>query len=311
MTIRTFQAGDEAAQVGIFNDAAADLPKFKPATLDELRRRLRAPDFDPSTRFFALAGGRPVGYASFHANGRLSYPWCRKGHEGLADPLLDAVLQAMKQRGLRRAFAAYRGDWPAQREFFLGHGFRPAREMLNFVLDLVQMPTPAARSATAITPLTPADLPAVQQLAPGVLGIEDPAALERYFFHNPYFPPESAFVLRSRGGTPVAAGMLVVNPAYASPGQADPLMPCFRLGAFGTEGMQTKRLNGLVSFLTPDTREAKPFALDLLGHAAFKLRDTDVETFSAQVASDAEHLLRIYKQYFRRQGSFPIYEREL
>src|SRR5262249_11443105 len=149
------------------------------------------------------------------------------------DPLLDAVLRAMRQRGLRRAFAAYRGDWPAQRDFFLRHGFRPAREMVNFVLDLVEMPTPAARSATAITPLTPADLPAVRQLAPGVLRIEDPAGLERHFFHNPYSPPDSAFVLRNRGGAPAAVGMLVVNPGYASPGQADPLMPCFRLGAFG------------------------------------------------------------------------------
>ena len=35
MTIRTFQPGDDVAQVGIYNEAAGDLPKFKPATLDE------------------------------------------------------------------------------------------------------------------------------------------------------------------------------------------------------------------------------------------------------------------------------------
>ena len=53
MTIRTYQPGDEVAQVGIYNEAAGDLPKFKPATLDEVRRRARGPDFDPDTRFFA------------------------------------------------------------------------------------------------------------------------------------------------------------------------------------------------------------------------------------------------------------------
>src|SRR5260370_747651 len=49
MTIRTFQSGDEAGQVSIYNEACAHLPRFKPATLDEVRRRCRAPDFNPPT----------------------------------------------------------------------------------------------------------------------------------------------------------------------------------------------------------------------------------------------------------------------
>src|SRR5207302_1892542 len=145
MTIRTFQTGDEVAQVSIYNEAAAALPKFKAATIDEVRRRLRDRDFDPLTRFYALAAGKSVGYATFQNNGRVSFPWCRKGHEALAVPLLDQVLAAMRQRGMRRAFAAYRGDWPVQREFFLKHGFTQTREMINYVLDIVEMPTPAAR----------------------------------------------------------------------------------------------------------------------------------------------------------------------
>jgi hypothetical protein len=88
-------------------------------------------------------------------------------------------------------------------------------------------------------------------------------------------------------------------------------MPCFRLGAFGTEDMNTKRLNGLFSFLAADARDTHPLALDLMGYAAYKLRDTDVETFAAQVPSDAGHLLRFYKQYFQRQASFPVLERTL
>ena len=54
MEIRTFRPGDDAAQVSIYNEAAADLPKFKAATLDEVRRRSRAAEFDPSTRFVAV-----------------------------------------------------------------------------------------------------------------------------------------------------------------------------------------------------------------------------------------------------------------
>ncbi len=92
MEIRTYQPGDDVAQVSIYNEAAADLPKFKAATLDEIRRRARAADYDPSTRFVAVVDRRPVAYAVFQTNGRVSYPWCRKGHETAAQPLFERVL---------------------------------------------------------------------------------------------------------------------------------------------------------------------------------------------------------------------------
>jgi hypothetical protein len=312
MTIRTFQAGDDVAQVSIYNEAAAELPKFKAATVDEVRRRCRAPDFDPATRFYALVNGRPVGYVTYQLNGRVSFPWCRKGQEALAEPLVEHALSAMRQRGLRRAFAAYRGDWPAQRDFFVARGFRQSREMINYVLDLVDMPTPAARLSSAIGPLRPADVPDVLEMCPGVMRVRDAAGLEAHLFRNPYFPPDALFAVRSKADDrPVAVGLLVVNAAYADPKQLDAGMPCFRLGAFGTEGMTTKRINGMFSLLAPNNKDFTPAGLDLLSWATTRLADTDVATFAAQVPSDAEHLARFYKSLFRRQGSFPIYEREL
>jgi hypothetical protein len=312
MTIRTFDAGDEATQISIYNEAAAELPRFKPATLDEVRRRHRAADFDRASRFFALAGGRPVAYAGFQANGRISYPWCRKGHEALAEPLLAHVLEQMKKRGMQRAFAAYRADWPAVRAFLLRHGFTVVRDIINFVLDLAEMPTPAARASSNISPLLPADVPAVLALGAKVLQARSPAELEDHLFRNPYFGPDSLFALRNRtDGTPVAVGALIANPTYADPKQVDAGMPCFRLGAFGTEGMNTKRINGLFSFLVADNRDAAPLGLDLMAHASMRLEETNVEAFGAQVPSDAPHLLRFYSQYYRRQGSFPIFERVL
>lgn len=312
MEIRAYRPGDETAQVSIYNEAAGELPKFKAATLDEVRRKARGTDYDPSARFLALADGRPVGYAAFAATGRISYPWCRKGHEAAAQPLFDRVVQAMKERGLARAFAAYRSDWPAQQQFFLSNGFQQRREMVNYVLDIVEMPTPMARPSSSVGPATPDDVPAILELGANVLLIREKAALEQYLFHNSYFSADSVFVLRNKaGGVALAVAILVADPAYANPRQVDSAMPCFRLGAFGTEGMSTKRINGLFSFLAADTRDAHPLALDLLGYAAHKLQDTDVETFAAQVPSDAGHLLRIYKQYFQRQGSFPILERTL
>jgi hypothetical protein len=316
MTIRTFQPGDDIAQVGIYNEAAGELPKFKPATLDEVRRRCRSADFDPRARFYAVpdgtSGNRAVGYSAFQHNGRVSFPWCRKGFEDQAEPLFEVMLDAMRERGLRHAFAAYRGDWPAQRDFFLAHGFRQTREMINYVMDLNEMPTPAARAGGGISPLTPDDIPAVIKMGAGVLRTTDPQQLEALLFRNPYYPSDSLFSLRSRaGGHPIAVGIVVTNPEYANPKQLDAGMPCFRLGAFGSEGMSVKRINGVFSFLASEPREAHPYGLELLSYACVAVEATDVETFAAQVPSDAEHLSRFYKSIFRRQGSFPVFEREL
>jgi hypothetical protein len=311
MTIRTFQPGDEIAQVSIFNEAAATLPKFKAATVDEVRRRIRTAEFDPSTRFYAIEEGVPVGYATFQANGRINYPWSRQGKEHCALALFARVLESMKERGLTRPWAAYRGDWQAIGEFFLGQGFAKTREVCNFVLDLVEMPTPAARAATAISPLRTEDLPLLKQAAPNVLraSLTD---IEKAWFRNSWYPPSSLFCLRHRTeNRPLAVGALILNSVFADPKLIDSSMPCFRLGAFGAEGLTVKRVNGLFSFFTADPQDTNALGVDLLGHAARLMQDVNGETIAAQVSSDVPHLVRFYKQYFRPQGTFPIFERAL
>src|SRR5262249_21569474 len=245
------------------------------------------PDFDPALRFYALANERPVAYVTAQANGRVSFPWCRKGHEGLAEPLCERMLDALRQRGHKRAFAAYRSDWAPQRAFFEQHGFQQVREMVNYVMDLAEMPTPAARPSTSVTPLTEADIACLPALGAGVLRTDDPAALTRAFWQNPYFPADSCFVLRSRGdGGPVAFGLVIANAAYADPKQLDSDMPCYRLGAIGTEGMTHKRVNGLFSLVAPDNRNLNALALELFAYATSKVETTDIGTFAAQVPSD-------------------------
>ena len=88
-------------------------------------------------------------------------------------------------------------------------------------------------------------------------------------------------------------GILITNPTYADPKVVDAGMPCFRLGAFGTEGMQTKRLKGLFSFLTRDDNQCGLVGVDLVAHAASQLQESDdITALAAQVPSDAPHLLR-------------------
>jgi hypothetical protein len=310
MPIRTFQPGDEAAQVQVYNEAAAGLPKFKPASVEEVRRRTKAADFDPETRFYAIEADQPVGYMAFQANGRVSFPWCRNGYEHCAAELCRTALQAMRARGLPLAFAAYRGDWPAQKDYFLSQGFRQAREMVNFVVDVADLPTPAASATQSVTPLRTEDVGGLFALAPQALRVRSAAELDRHLLHNPYFSADAIYVLHSRSpAQPIlGAGVLVENPTYADPRQVDAAMPCFRLGAFGTEGMTTKRINGLFSFLMAPGTNVTSLALDLLGQAFFRLRNSDLGTLAAQVPSDVPHLLRFYQQFFQRQGSFPVFE---
>jgi hypothetical protein len=309
VNIRTYQPGDEVVQAEIYNQAAGSLNKFKPATAEEVGRRCRAADFDPATRFYAEADGKVVGYASYHANGRVSYPWCRPGFEHAAAPLFGRVLEAMRGRGMRGAFAAYRSDWTTVTEFFSERAFRKAREMVNFVLDAVDMPTRPGARKHPITPLTRADIPAVHAMGREVLRTGSEGELEQYLLQNPCFSEDVAFVLRNRSDeSPLAVGLLVAKPAYADPHQLDASMPCFRLGAFGTEGMQTKRVNGLFSFLCRVPRSATPAALDLMGYAAEHLDEAGIGALAAQVPSDALELLHFYEHYFHRQGAFPVYE---
>jgi hypothetical protein len=88
-------------------------------------------------------------------------------------------------------------------------------------------------------------------------------------------------------------------------------MPCFRLGAFGTEGLTHKRINGLFSVVAADNRDIMPHTLELLNYINRKLEDIELDSLAAQVSSDAPHLVRFYKSHFRKQGSFPVYERNL
>jgi predicted N-acetyltransferase YhbS len=313
LDIRTYQRGDETAQAAIYNEAACDLPKFKPATSQEVMRRLSAPDFDPALRFYAVEDGTVGAYVVCHANGRVSYPWCRKGWEHVGGSLFQHGMDALRQRGVKTVFAAYRADWGAVLEFFRRQSFSVAREMVNFVLDVLDMPTSPARRGGVVSPLNVADVPTLFALAPRLIRCHSPAALEQHLFKNPYFGPDSVFVMR--GGPdrrPIGAGLLINNGSYADPLAVDSGMPCFRLGAFGTEGMQTKRIKGLFSVLCADDPQASGIGTELMGHAAALLQDSeDISALAAQVPSDLPHLLRFYQLKFRRQGAFPVLQRVL
>jgi hypothetical protein len=311
VNIRTFQPGDERTQAVLYNVAAFAMPGFRPATEDDVRKRTRARGFDPDTRFYAEEGGQVVGYCTLDpAQQRVSAPWCKPGFEAAGPPLFEAVLVAARERGLAKVLAAYRRDWEPVIEFLAGNGFVQVREVINYLTDPVDLPTVATRAGPSVRRLRPADLPAVAELGQGVIRL--PAdKLERHFFANPYIPAEAFLVLVGRDSETLAAvGLGLESSVYADVKAVDPLAPCWRLGAFGSEGLATKRVNGLFSFVAKP-ENAVPAGLGLLSEASQEMTEGTVTTIAAQCPSDAAHLVGFYARYFREQGRFPVFERTL
>ncbi len=311
MTIRTFQPGDELAQAAVFNASAYGLPGFKPATAEDVRRRVRSRQFDPTSRFYAEANDGVVGYCVLEPEqGRVSFPWCKKGYETLAEPLFDAVLQSAQTRGLTSVFAAYRHDWQPVLQFFADRGFSHTRDMINYCADPIDLPTLVNRSKLPISRLQRNDLPVIAAMGRGIIRLPD-AKLENYFFANPYFPAEAFLLLRTPSGAPKAIAIGLESSSYADVRMLDPWAPCFRLGAFGTEGLNTKRVNGLFSFLVADPAEALTAGLALLSEASQEMTEGTVNALAAQCPSDVPYLVNFYARYFKEQGRFPVLEKAL
>jgi hypothetical protein len=310
--IRTFQPGDEVTQAGLFNVAAFALAGFKPASADDVKRRTRARGFDPTTRFYAEDNDQVVGYCILEPDqNRIGYPWCKKGFEAAAPMLFEAALKSARDRGLTRLFAAYRRDWDSVLQFFSANGFVVAREMVNYFTDPVDLPTRVNRTQLPIDRLKREDVPALAALGKGIIRLPV-GKLEHYLFSNPYFPVEAYLVLRDRDGkSPIAVGIGLENSNFADVRKIDPLAPCFRLGAFGTEGLGTKRVNGLFSYLVADPASALTAGLALLSEASQEMTESSVTSLAAQCPSDALHLIAFYSRYFKEQGRFPILEKQL
>lgn len=312
MKIRTFQPGDERTQAAIFNAAAFALPGFKPALEEDVKKRTRARGFDPATRFYAVDGGQVLGYCTIEpAQGRISFPWCKKGFESAAGTLLDSALQSARERGLTSVFTAYRRDWEPVLGYFESKGFQKSREIVNFTTSPLDLPTIANRGGIPIRRLQRGDIPALAEMGRGLLRLPV-EKLESYFFANPYYPVEAIKVLEDRGGgPPVAIGIGLESPTWADAKNVDPFAPCFRMGAFGTEGLHAKRVNGLFSYLVSKPEHALPAGLAMLNDASQEMTEGSVSTICGQCPTDVPHLLTFYMRYFKEQGRFPIYERTL
>jgi hypothetical protein len=309
MIIRNCLASDAEHEARIYNSAASHLPGFVPITVEEVRRSLNGHGVEPAVRIFAEHDGRPVGYCMFEPTGRIHFPWCLSGHEGIGHALFATAARAMAERRVTRAYATCRADWKAQIEFFEDHEFDRVRDMVNFAQSIGDLPTMFQRPGLNVSIVRPADVWEIERLAPNLLRIHG-NALAEYFLNNRFLPTDAVYILR-RDGVPRGVGLLVDDESFASVESLDPLAPVFRFGAFGTEGLPSKRVNGLFSFLAAPGKDALHIGQDLLWYGTSRMESNTFDMLAAQVPSDAPHLLGFYERYFQRQGSFPIFEREV
>lgn len=308
--VRSYRPGDEVGQVAIYNEATRALPGFKIATADEVLKRYRASNFDPLSKLYAYCDGRMVGYASFSANGRVSVPWCLADSAGAAAPLMDAVLAAMRQRGLKKVWAAYRGDWEDVKRRLESLGFHKAHDIVNFVADLVSLPLESAYGFT-IENIDRSHVADAYELDPSAFEVTSPSELAEAWMDGPYISPESLFMLRDGHGRAAGVAVAIVNSQYADPGKIDSAMPCFRLGALRAESERTKRVNGLFSYVARPGSENHLIGRLLLTEACRRFERAGLINVAAQCPSDRHTELSFYRTYFQPQKSFPIYVREL
>jgi hypothetical protein len=311
MQIRTYQPGDELVQARIYNIAAGSLPGFKPAKPEEIARRLNAGDSDPQTMCYAVDNGDVVGYAVFGSNGRVSFPWSLPGAEMVQEPLLDTVFAEMTRRGLTEAWATYRADWLPVLDFLRGHEFIQLRSMINYVAEISRFPVLDRLPPTRLVAnLKRDELPDLATLMPASVGNLGVATLGRFFWENPFYAfPDHLLALKdAESGNVRGISLLVLDDRFADPTKIDSSMPCFRLGAFGTENQRHKRVNGLYSCLFVDEADG-----DLLLSASLAAISgkSKLNHLAAQAPSDAPALCAWYDRNFERQGSFPILSRPL
>lgn len=310
MQIRHYRPGDERLQAELYNQAAAGQPGFKPATAEEIARRYRASDPDPTSKLYAAEDDRLVGYIVFNPNGRISHPWCLPEAQDARETLLEAALAVMHDRGHQEAWAAYQSNWTEIIDFFKRHGFHVRREMVNYVAEVSRLPgdevpVPEGRS---IAPLARSDVASALEMGGELFRSDDPNRLEGFFFENAHIDPCCTYALkRTKDGRTLGLALAIINPRYSDPTKVDPAMPCFRLGALGTENQRHKRINGLFSCVF----SAEEDALVLLAEAARRFKEAGLTHAAAQAPSDRPELCAFYDRYFQRQGSFPILARRL
>jgi hypothetical protein len=310
MLIRNCLPADVEREAVVYNTAAARLPGFRPVTPEQVRRLSTTRNTEPGNRLCAEEDGRLVGYVSFDWSGRVHCPWCLPGHERLAHQLFGAALRALAERRVTCVFAPCRADWAQQVEFFEDHGFTKVRDVVNFTQSFADLPTMFQRPGLNVALVKPQDIPAIETLVPGFLRVYG-RELEDYLLHNPAFPSDAVFVLRKKTGEVQGVGILVDDVSYASVDGVDPRNPTYWSGAFGSEGLTAKRVNGMFSFLAAPGKDALLIGQDLLWYGTTRMETSTFEFLAAQVPSDAPHLYAFYDKYFEKQGSFPVFERDI
>jgi len=189
LTLRTIAPADRAAVIGIANRAFANARKFTRAELGDKLADLAFPGGDdrskglevasfldktPTQAIVAECGGRIVGFATWHVDGKLG----TIGNNG-ADPddhvpgtgtaMYRELLRIFRAKGCAgaRVTTGLSEPFAPARKTYQKAGFRLGIESVTYYLDLdePETPAPAADSGLTLRPIAPADHETVFDIA--------------------------------------------------------------------------------------------------------------------------------------------------
>jgi len=154
--IKTFEEKfiDEQARIGI--DATKQWIGYRQTPAEELRKTYSAPDFDSSTRFYALMNGALVGFMTTSIGGGagdktavMRLPLVKKGHEPAEKLLMDYATKALRERRVVLVATEVAKGWGSWEALLKKYSFEDAGISSYIVdktissLNVSSLPTPA------------------------------------------------------------------------------------------------------------------------------------------------------------------------
>lgn len=147
---RFIQDKDEENWLRIRNEAYKEYDDFRPATIEDMKKAERSPNFDPTGMFIAEYNGQPVGIINAFIDKKRKE---KKGfirtlgvlpefrRKGIGKTLMKKAIESLKERGMEEAETWTQEDKPACKKLFELLGFKLIRVFSTMRRDLKTIPS--------------------------------------------------------------------------------------------------------------------------------------------------------------------------
>ena len=132
-------------QTSIYNQGTAKMPEYPPAKVEDVVKRFKRKEFDPSRMFYAYNGATMIGYAGLSGKDKeknlrsVGYPWLIEDiPNGVRDLLYDAMENQCNSEGTKTLRTTLLQKYPDLLNFFKDKNFQTKTEFLVFEKELTK-----------------------------------------------------------------------------------------------------------------------------------------------------------------------------